>query len=144
MDIHEALQDIETIRTVTAGLQRKRDAVYVPLTLIYRTAHKWVKSGQAKVLRESVIELLEVRIDPRAKRNIARFFVEVAWLNLDTKLRSRYANALGYAASKKCPIAKLTLFLKGRGGIEKCANRYVAQRKSVHSKRTVGDQSTRE
>ncbi len=144
MDSREALRDIETIRAVAGGLQRRRDAVYLALALVYRTARKWVESGQARFLRDSVIELLGVRTDPRAKRNVVRFLIEVAWPNLDTKLRSRYANALRYAASKKCPNAELAPFLKSRGGIEKCANRYVAQRKSMRSKRTVGDQPTQE
>jgi hypothetical protein len=144
MDSREALRDVETIRAVTAGLSRKRDAVYVALALIYRTGHKWIKSGQARVLRDSVIELLEARIDPRARRKIFRFLIEIGWPALDRKLRSRYANSLRYAAFKKCPIAELASFLKSRGGIEKCANRYVAQRKSIRSKRTVGDQPSRE
>jgi hypothetical protein len=130
MDVHEALRDVETIRAVTVGLQRKRDAVYVALTLIYRTGRKWVESGQAGVLRDSVIELLGVRIDPRAKRNVVRFLIEVGWTGADTKQRSRYANAIIYAASKKCPIAEMAGFIKSGGGIENCANRYVAQRKS--------------
>ena len=139
MDIHEAQRDINTIRAVAAGLSRKRDAVYVLLRQIYVVGHKWVKSGQPKVLRDAVILLEDIRVDPRAKRNLFRFLIEVGWPALDRKLRSRYANALRYAASKNCPTAKLTTFLKSRGGIEKCANRYVAQRKSIRSERTVAE-----
>jgi hypothetical protein len=129
MDVHEAQRDINTIRAVAAGLSRKRDAVYVLLTQIYLVGHKWAKSGQAKVLRDAVIILEELRVDRRTRRNLFRFLIEVGWPALDRKLRSRYANALKYATSKNCPIAKLTTFLKSRGGIEKCANRYVAERK---------------
>ncbi len=129
MDVHDAQRDINTIRAVALGLSRKRDAVYVLLTQIYATGHKWAKSGQAKGLRDAVILLEEIRIDPRAKRRIFRFLIEVGWPALDRKLRSRYANALRYASSKNCPTAKLTTFLKSEGGIEKCANRYVAEQK---------------
>jgi len=144
MDIHEAHRDVETIRAVTAGLSRKRDAVYVALALIYRTGHKWLKGGQAKELRDAIIILEEVKVDPRVKRKLFRFLIEVGWPALETKLRSRYANALRYAWAHHCPIAGLATFIKNKGGIEKCANRYVAQRKSIYSKRTVGDQPTRE
>ncbi len=137
MDVHEALRDITTVRAVAAGLSRKRDAVYVLLRQIYVVAHKWVKSGQPKVLRDAVILLEDFRVDPRAKRNLFRFLIEVSCPGLDRKLRSRYANALKYASSKKCPVGELTTFLKSGGGIEKCANRHVAQRKSIHSERTV-------
>jgi hypothetical protein len=127
MDVHEAQRDINTIRAVAAGLSRKRDAVYVLLSEIYLVGHKWARSGKAKELRDSIIILEGLRIDPRAKRRIFRFLIEVGWPTLDTKLRSRYANALRYASSKNCAAAKLTTFLKSRGGIEKCANRYVAE-----------------
>jgi len=143
MDIHEAQRDINTIHAVAAGLSRRRDAVYMLLTHIYQVGHKWLKGGQAKELRDAVIILEEVKVDPRVKRKLFRFLIELGCPTLERKLRSRYANALSYAASKKCPIAKLAPFLKSRGGIEKCANRYVAQRKSVNLKRTVVDQPTR-
>jgi hypothetical protein len=134
MDIHEAQRDIETIRAVTVGLPRKRDAVYVALTLIYRTAHKWVECGRAKVLRDAVIELSGRRIDRRIRRNLFRFLIELGWPDLDIKLRSRYANALRYAASNKCPIAELANFMKSKGRIEKCANRGVARRKKMSTR----------
>ena len=54
MDVDEALQDIEMIRTTVAGLSRKRDAVYVGLTQIYAVRGKWAKSGEAKEMRDAV------------------------------------------------------------------------------------------
>ncbi len=143
MDVHEAQRDIKTIQTIATGLSRKRDAVYVLLGQIYAVAHKWMKSDQRKVLRDAVIALEEIRVDPRAKRSLSRFLIEVGCRDTDTKLRSRYANALKYASSKKCPVGELTTFLKKSGGIEKCANRYVAERNS-RLKRTAVESGVRQ
>jgi hypothetical protein len=43
MDIKEALQDVKTIKTVAAGLTRKRDDVYLLMTVTYRIGKKWLK-----------------------------------------------------------------------------------------------------
>jgi hypothetical protein len=130
MNIHEAQRDINMLRAVAAGLSRKRDAIYVLLSQIYQVAHKWVESRQAKELRDAVIILEGLRVDPRAKRNLFRFLIELSCPTLNKKLRSRYANALKYAISKKCPPSEFTKFIKARGGIEICANRHVAERNS--------------
>ncbi len=139
MNVHEAQRDINTIRAVATGLSRKRDAVYVLLTQIYEVAFKWLKSGQAKELEDAVIRIGKIRVDPRIKRSLGRFLIEIGCPNVEQKLRSRYANALKYARSKKCPPSELTTFLKARGGIEDCANRY-AELKRLQSKRKEAEQ----
>ncbi len=79
MDVHEAQRDIDTIRAVAAGLPRNRDAVYVLLSQIYLIAIKWIESGQARVLRDAIIVLEGLRIDPRVKRNLGRFLIELGY-----------------------------------------------------------------
>jgi hypothetical protein len=139
MDLDEELRDIEMIRTTVAGLSRTRDAVYVALTQIYVVALKWAKSGHARELRDAVIEYEKLEIEGRVKRSLVRFLIEVGWRGLNKKLRPRYANALRYALSQSCPADKLTTCLKRGGGIEGCEKTYLAQRKSVRSKRTAAD-----
>jgi hypothetical protein len=126
MDVDEALQDIEMIRTTVAGLSRKRDAVYVGLTQIYAVRWNWAKSGKAKEMRDAVIKQEKLRIDGRAKKRLLRFLIEVGWPRLDPKLRSRYTNALRYALLKKCPTEQLAAFIKHNRGIEKCAEKHLA------------------
>jgi len=125
----EPLRDIEMIRTTVAGLSRKRDAVYVALTQIYSIRRKWAQSGRAKEMAEAVIIHEKLRIDGRVRKSLFRFLIEAGWRGLDTKLRSRYTNALKYALLKKCPTEQLTAFIKGNGGIEECAKRYLAYRR---------------
>jgi hypothetical protein len=79
--------------------------------------------------RDAVIKHEKDGIDGRAKKGLLRFLIEVGWSRLDTKLRSRYTNALKYALLKNCRTEQLTAFIKGNGGIEKCAKRYLAYRK---------------
>ncbi len=128
MDQNEALRDIQTIKSVAAGLSRKRDAVYVLMTEIYRIGLRWRKSGQPRELRDYLMQQEKLRVDRRARKTIFRFLIEVAY-PVDRRLRSRYANALNYARMHNCSSTDLTEFLKSRGGIEKCAKRFVALRR---------------
>jgi hypothetical protein len=125
----EPLRDIEMIRTTVAGLSRKRDAVYVALTQIYSIHRKWAQSGRAKEMAEAVIIHETPRIDGRVRKSLFRVLIEAGWRGLDGKLRSRYTNALKYALLKRCSTEQLTAFIKGNGGIEKCAQRYLAYRR---------------
>src|ERR1035437_658149 len=136
MDIKEALQDVQTIKSVAAGLTRKRDGIYVILTVIYQVAHKWLKPRMSAELRDAIADHEKIRIDHRTNKNIFRFLVEVA-SPLDIKQRSRYTNALRYAWLRHCPLEGLTDFIKGKGGIEECAKKYIAHKKKVRFKRTT-------
>ena len=126
MDINEALQDLLRIKSVAAGMTRKRDDVYVLLAAIYQTGRKWLKRGVSRALRDAILKHEKVRVDRRTTRKVFRFLIELTCM-IDTKLKSRYANALRYAQAHDCPPTDLTGFLKRRGGIEKCANKFVAQ-----------------
>ena len=129
MDLREALQNIEMIRTTVAGLLRKRDAVYVGLTQIYAVRRKSANSGNAREMLDAVIKHENLRIDGRVEKSLFRVLIEVGWSGLHTKQRARYANALKYALLNKCPTEQLTAFIKGNGGIEKCARKYIANRR---------------
>jgi hypothetical protein len=136
MDIKEALQDVQTIKTVAAGLTRKRDDVYLLMTVIYRIGQKWLKLRVPGALRDAVAAHEEIRVDRRAQRNVFRFLIELAW-PVKKKLRSRYTNALQYARVRDCPVEGLTDFIKRNGGIEECAKKYIAHKKKVRFKRTT-------
>lgn len=77
-------------------------------------------------------EIAEDKLDARAKKTFLRLLIELT-CGAETKLRSRYANALGYAKIHKCPPEKLTVFIKGHGGIESCARKYIVWRKTRDS-----------
>ncbi|MGZ4987725.1 MAG: hypothetical protein ACXWBP_06785 [Limisphaerales bacterium] len=133
MDIDEALQDVQTIKTVAAGLPRNRDSIYVLLTVIYRIGRKWRKSRVSAALRDAVAAHDGIKVDRRAKGNVFRFLIEITY-RVDIKLRSRYTNALRYAWVCNCSPTELTDFIKRNGKIEKCANKYIAhKRKSASS-----------
>ena len=139
MDIKEALQDVQTIKSVAAGLPRKRDSIYVLLTVIYRIGRKWIKGGLSSALRDAVAAREGIKVDRRAKRNVFRFLIEITY-RVEIKLRPRYANALRYARARNCLPAGLTDFIKSAGGIEECAKKYkkyIAHKKEVRFKRTT-------
>ena len=136
MDIKEALQDVQTIKSVAAGLTRKRDSVYVLMTAIYQVAHKWLKPRMSAELRDAIADHEKIRLDHRTNKNIFRFLVEVA-SPLDIKQRSRYTNALRYAWLRHCHLERLTEFIKRKGGIEECAKKYIAHKKKVRFMRTT-------
>ena len=136
MDIKEVLQDVQTIKTVAAGLTRKRDDVYLLMTVIYRIGQKWLKLRVPGALRDAVAAHEEIRVDRRTKKYVFRFLIELA-CSVNKKLRSRYANALQYARLCHCPLEGLTEFIKRNGGIEECAKKYIAHKKKVRFKRTT-------
>ena len=136
MNIDEALQDVQRIKSVAAGLTRKRDSVYVLMTAIYQVAHKWLKPRMSAELRDAIADHEKIRLDHRTNKNIFRFLVEVA-SPLDIQQRSRYTNALRYAWLRHCPLEGLTEFIKRNGGIEECAKKYIAHKKKVRFKRTT-------
>jgi hypothetical protein len=136
MDIDEALQDVQTIKSVSAGLTRKRDSVYVLMTAIYRVGRKWLSRGLSHALQDAILEHEKVRVDRRARRKVFRFLIEIGF-RVDMQRRSRYANALEYARVRNCMPAGLTDFIKRNGGIEECAKKYIAHKKEVRFKRTT-------
>ena len=128
MDIIEALQDLQTVKSVAAGMTRRRNDVYVLMTEIYRIGRKWLNRGVSRALRDAILEHEKVRVDRRTTRKVFRFLIELT-CSLDTKLKSRYANAMEYARLRDCPATELTEFLK-KDGIEKSAKKYIAHRKN--------------
>ncbi len=139
----EPLDAIQMIRTVAKGLSRKRDSIYVLLTRIYDVGRRLVKDGQGHEAFGSFIETGKRR-DRRITKSVFRSLVEIGCSEMDVKLRSRYANALRYAYVHQCPVRELKAFIKSRGGIEKCANKYIARRRrnspvpsKLHSKRKM-------
>ena len=136
MDIKEALQDVQTIKSVAAGLTRKRDDIYLLMTVTYRIGRKWLIRVVSAALRDEIAAHEEIRVDRRTQRNVFRFLIELAW-PVKIKLRSRYTNALQYARVRNCPIEGLTDFIKRNGGIEECAKKYIAHKKKVRFKRTT-------
>ena len=139
MNIDRALQDVQTIKSVAAGLPRKRDSIYVLLTVIYRIGGNWRKSHVSAATRDAVAAHEGIKVDRRAKRNVFRFLIEITY-RVEIKLRSRYVNALRYARARNCLPAGLTDFIKSAGGIEECAKKYkkyIAHKKEVRFKRTT-------
>jgi hypothetical protein len=126
MDIDEALRGIAKIRAIAAGLSRSPDDIYLVLSEVYSVGCSWLKSGQAKEIRDGVIRRMGLRCDRRVKKRLFRFLIEVGY-DVNVKLRSRYANALRYAHD--CPCDSLREFLKSRGGIEQCDKRFRVQQK---------------
>jgi hypothetical protein len=135
MNPDEARQDLQTLRTVAGGMTRRRDAIYVLLVATFEIGQKWRNRGANKTFREEVLRKEGVRIDRRAKKTIFRLLIELTY-TIDIKLKSRYANALEYARLSDCPSASVGDFLRSKG-IDRCAKRYVALRKTGLSKRTA-------
>ena len=112
--VDEALRDVQTIRTLAAGLSRKRDGIYLLLMEIYRIGRRWIKSKHAKEMRDAVIYHENLLIDRRARKNVFRFLIEVGY-PVKVTFRSRYTNALRYAHAHDCPDGKFDGFPKKRG-----------------------------
>lgn len=65
MDYDEAVQDVQMLKGVAAGLTRKRDDIHVFIAAIHRVGGKWLKRGVSRALRSKVMWHEGVHLDPR-------------------------------------------------------------------------------
>jgi hypothetical protein len=128
MELAEAIQDLEEIRAVAAGLKRTRKGIYILLAIIYRIGLKWLKEKVSKELREEILKSEGRSLDLRTKRSVFRFLIE---LRYPTKaaLKSRYANVLHFARTNHCLPEDLRAFVKDKGGLDDCSKKCIAWRK---------------
>jgi hypothetical protein len=130
MTIDEALNDVKKLQHHAKGMTRRRDDIYLLLAEIYRVARKWLKLGQPG-LRRQLIARLKRRFDRRTTKSVFRFLIEATLQETDVKARSRYSNALRYAHAKNRPHQQLIVFIKRNGGIEMCAQRFIADARGI-------------
>jgi hypothetical protein len=123
----EALrQDLARVRVAWEEAQssRNRDAIYEYLTAVYALVTWWAAEGQDVVRAQRAVRLggLDViaREDPFAA--IIRCTADPA--KADKRTRSKWSRVMRYAAMRKPDSEPLDRFIKSKGGINACADRF--------------------
>ena len=101
---------------------RRRDAVYDYLRAVSKIVHRWKKEQRTKA---SVHQALRACGRPVAIRNREPFGVVIfCTSDADSKTRSKWVRAVRFAERSIPDAENLAKFIKGRGGINECADRF--------------------
>jgi hypothetical protein len=130
----EALkQDLMRVRNAWDGSQarRERDAIYIFLTAVFELVAWWMAENRALERAQKALRLRHFipfdQEEPFAA--IIRCTSDLA--NVDKRTRSKWSRALRYALTYKLTSEPLARFMKRKGGINRCAERFSAQRDEV-------------
>jgi hypothetical protein len=117
--------------------KRKRDAMYSYLAAVFELATEYQGRGRVKTLLQYTERIMGRRIgDPFSA--IIRCTCDA---DIDRKTVSRWSRALRYVAEFKPAETPLKTFMKRKGGINACADRFARMRKRRASgrQRRIGD-----
>jgi hypothetical protein len=126
-------QDLLRVRNAWEDAQgsRDRDAIYGYLTAVFELVAWWMAENRALERAQKALRLRHFipfdQEEPFAA--IIRCTSDLA--NVDKRSRSKWSRALRYALTYKLTSEPLARFMKRKGGINRCAERFSAQRREV-------------
>ena len=120
-------QDLLRVRNAWEECQasRKRDAIYTYLTAVFDLVAWWVAEDRALERAHKALRLQRIcpfdGEDPFAA--VIRCTADPA--KVDKRTRSKWSRLLRYVLAYKSPPEPLDQFVKRKGGINKCAGRFI-------------------
>jgi hypothetical protein len=126
-------QDLMRVRNAWDESQasRDRDAIYSYLTAVFELVAWWMAENCALERAHKALRLRHIipfdHDEPFAA--IIRCTADPA--KVDKRTRSKWSRALRYALAYKVAFEPLERFMKRKGGINRCAERFSAQRGEV-------------
>ena len=126
-------QDLLRVRNAWEDAQgsRDRDAIYGYLTAVFELVAWWMAENRALERAQKALRLRHFipfdQEEPFAA--IIRCTSDLA--KVDKRTRSKWSRALRYALTYKLTSEPLARFMKRKGGINRCAERFSAQRGKV-------------
>jgi hypothetical protein len=104
---------------------RDRDAIYGYLTAVFELVMWWAQGDIAGEYARRALCLKERRLAARPLEPFATIILCTADREkVDYRMRSKWSRVLRYAAKCKKPNESLITFVKRKGGINKCADRF--------------------
>ena len=104
---------------------RHRDGIYGYLTAIFELVSWWAHEGKAFAYARRALSLKQHRLIVEVQDPFAAVIFCTADPNkVDFRTRSKWSRVLRYAAEFKSLEEPLSIFIKRKGGINKCASRY--------------------
>ena len=130
----EALkQDLIRVRNAWDECQasRERDAIYTYLTAVFELIAWWMAENCALERAHEALRLRHITQFDQEEPFAAIIRCTANPAKVDKRTRSKWSRALRYALAYKSHLEPLDRFMKRKGGINRCAERFSAQRDQV-------------
>ena len=123
----EALrQDLSRVRIAWEECQTSRDrsAIYGYLSAVFDLVIWWVAEGRAVSRARWALQLQGVDVPHADEPFAAIIFATADRQKVDKRTRSKWSRVLRYSAEYKPTSETLAAFIRRKGGINKCAERF--------------------
>jgi hypothetical protein len=119
-------QDLLRLRNAWEECQasRDRDAIYSYLTGVFSLVAWWTAENRAVERTRKALRLRNIRIPDHIEPFAAIIQCTADPAKVDKRARSKWSRALRYALVQKTPSESLVQFIKRKGGINDCAERF--------------------
>jgi len=126
-------QDLLRVRNAWEDAQgsRDRDAIYGYLTAVFELVAWWMGENRALERAQKALRLHHITPFDQEEPFAAIIRCTSDLAKVDKRTRSKWSRALRYALTYKLTSEPLARFMKRKGGINRCAERFSAQRGKV-------------
>jgi hypothetical protein len=124
---HEALkQDLLRVQNAwdESQARRDRDAIYTYLTAVFELVAWWVAENRALQCAQKALQLRRIIPSDHEEPFAAIIRCTADPAKVDKRTRSKWSRALRYALAYKLTSEPLGQFMKRKGGINECAERF--------------------
>jgi hypothetical protein len=111
--------------------RRDRDAIYIYLTAVFELVAWWTAEKRALERAQKALRLRRIMPTDLDEPLAAIIRCTADPAKVDKRTRSKWSRALRYVLAYKLTSEPLTRFMKRKGGINRCAERFSAQRDEV-------------
>src|SRR3984893_12942675 len=128
----EALkQDLLRLQTAWEECQasRERDAIYSYLTAVFDLVAWWTAENRALERAHKALRLRHINPFENEEPFAVVIRCTADPAKVDKRTRSKWSRALRHALVRKIPSESLVQFIKRKGGINRCAERFRAHRR---------------
>ena len=125
--IDQALkQDLLRVRNAWEESQarRDRDAIYIYLTAVFNLVAWWTAEKRAVERAHKALRLRNIWVSDHIEPFAAIIQCTTDPAKVDKRTRSKWSRVLRYALVQKTPSKSLVQFIKRKGGINDCAERF--------------------
>jgi hypothetical protein len=111
--------------------RRERDAIYIYLGAVFELVAWWMADNRALERAEKALRLRHLTSFDQEEPFAAIIRSTADPAKVDKRTRSKWSRGLRYALAYKSHLEPLDRFMKRKGGINRCAERFSAQRGEV-------------
>jgi hypothetical protein len=129
-------QDLLRVRNAWEDSQasRERDAIYSYLTAVFNLVAWWTAEKRALERAHKALRLRHINPFENEESFAAVIRCTADREKVDKRTRSKWSRALRYALVQKTPSESLVQFIKRKGGINRCAERFRAHQRGRPSR----------